>query len=138
MNCYAVIDTNVIVSALLKENSIPGKILEYIFKGNIIPVANSKILKEYFEVLHRSKFCFDREYVDYIIEYFILNSILIDEYDESNYKLMDIDDAVFYDTAIETRKHTDAYLITGNTKHFPDENFIVTPRKMLDIIEAIS
>ncbi|MBQ3281007.1 MAG: hypothetical protein IJH41_01235 [Eubacterium sp.] len=28
----------------------------------------------------------------------------------------------------------DTNLVTGNIKHFPDEPFIVTPRKMLDII----
>ena len=28
----------------------------------------------------------------------------------------------------------DAYLVTGNIKHFPTEPFIVTPRQMIDII----
>ena len=28
----------------------------------------------------------------------------------------------------------DAYLVTGNIKHFPTKPFIVTPRQMLDII----
>ena len=35
---------------------------------------------------------------------------------------------------MEKRKETDAYLVTGNLKHFPKEPFIVTPREMLDII----
>lgn len=33
------------------------------------------------------------------------------------------------------RKSDDAYLVTGNSKHFPTKTFVVTPREMLDIIE---
>ena len=29
----------------------------------------------------------------------------------------------------------DAYLVTGNMKHYPIRNYVVTPRQMLDIIE---
>ena len=35
---------------------------------------------------------------------------------------------------MEERRSADAYLVTGNIKHFPTEPFIVTPRQMLDII----
>ena len=35
---------------------------------------------------------------------------------------------------MEERKDRDAYLVTGNIKHFPIKPFIVTPRQMLDII----
>ena len=48
--------------------------------------------------------------------------------------LPDLDDAVFYAVVMEKRKDGDAYLITGNQKHFPKEPFIVTPKEMLDII----
>lgn len=36
---------------------------------------------------------------------------------------------------MEIRKKENAYLITGNIKHFLKETFVVTPRQMLDIIE---
>jgi predicted nucleic acid-binding protein len=35
---YAVIDTNVIVSALIKADSIPGMLLELVFSGMVIPI----------------------------------------------------------------------------------------------------
>ena len=47
MQYYAVIDTNVIVSAMLKWNSIPGSILELTLDGPITPVLNREILDEY-------------------------------------------------------------------------------------------
>ena len=35
---------------------------------------------------------------------------------------------------METRKEDDAYLVTGNLKHFPVRPFIVSPREMLEIM----
>ena len=58
---YGVIDTNVLVSAMLKGNSVPGLVLKHVFSGNLIPVFNDKILEEYCEVLHRKKFPFSEE-----------------------------------------------------------------------------
>jgi hypothetical protein len=43
----------------------------------------------------------------------------------------DIDDAIFYDTYI---MRDDAYLITGNLKHFPKESRILSPSDMMQII----
>ena len=56
MKYFAVIDTNVLVSAMLKWDSVPGNILELAFDGLIIPVLNDDIIKEYREVLSRPKF----------------------------------------------------------------------------------
>ena len=39
-----------------------------------------------------------------------------------------------YEVVMEERKNEDAYLVTGNIKHFPIRPYIVTPREMLDII----
>lgn len=36
---------------------------------------------------------------------------------------------------MEARKTEDAYLITGNLKHFPAKAFAVTPREMLEIMD---
>jgi len=46
MKYYAVIDTNVLVSAMLKWESIPGNIMELVFNDVIIPVLNEKILND--------------------------------------------------------------------------------------------
>ena len=48
--------------------------------------------------------------------------------------LPDSEDRVFYEVVMEKRKEEDAYLVTGNMKHFPSAPFIVTPRQMIDII----
>lgn len=51
-------------------------------------------------------------------------------------ELPDPKDRVFYEVVMEERKTEEAYLVTGNIKHFPVKPFIVTPRKMIDIILA--
>lgn len=52
---YVVIDTNVLVSALLNINSNPGTVLLSVFKGETIPLLNPEILAEYRDVLARKK-----------------------------------------------------------------------------------
>ena len=42
---YAVIDTNVLVSSMLKADSIPGKIIDLVLLGKIIPLLNEEIIE---------------------------------------------------------------------------------------------
>ena len=135
MKYYAVIDTNVLVSAMLKWNSIPGNVMELVFDGPIIPVYNVEILKEYREVLSRPKFHLTKEIINDVIES-IENIGINIEADAIDIILPDPKDRVFYEVVIEERKTEETYLITGNIKHFPVETFIVTPRRMLEIINS--
>ena len=133
MKYYVVIDTNVLVSAMLKWNSVPGNVMELVFDGPIIPVYNTEILKEYREVLSRPKFHLTKEIVDDVLENLEHRGISI-EAETLDIVLPDPKDRVFYEVVLEERKTEEAYLVTGNIKHFPVETFIVTPRKMLDIV----
>lgn len=58
MKYYAVIDTNVLVSALFRLNSVPGSVALEALEGRIVPLLNEEIVAEYREVLHRPKFKF--------------------------------------------------------------------------------
>lgn len=136
MKCYAVIDTNVLVSAMLRWNSVPGCVLEHTFVGDIIPLVNEQILKEYTEVLGRPKFHFDKGKIDIVIEGLVRRGIFVDA-EKLEIDLPDQKDVVFYEIVMEQRKTEEAFLVTGNIKHFPVEPYIVTPREMLTIIEMI-
>jgi len=133
MKRYAVIDTNVLVSAMLKWTSVPGSIIEFAFSGVIIPVLNERIVAEYREVLMREKFHLTKEIVDDVIQALEDQGEYIDT-DNMDYELPDSKDVVFYAIVIEKRKEEDAYLVTGNIKHFPQVPFVVTPKEMLDIL----
>jgi len=54
---YAVINTNVFISALLSKRADAAtvRVLEAMFDGKIVPLYHNDILAEYGEVLHRSK-----------------------------------------------------------------------------------
>ena len=130
---YAVIDTNVVVSAALRWKSVPGSIIEMALSRIIVPVLNEEIVSEYREVLSRPKFKLTKDIVDEIISGISRNAVFVDE-NTLEIELSDPKDRVFYEVTMEERKSEDAYLVTGNLKHFPEEPFIVTPREMLDII----
>ncbi|MCD7717256.1 MAG: putative toxin-antitoxin system toxin component, PIN family [Lachnospiraceae bacterium] len=130
---YAVIDTNVLVSAMLKWNSVPGSVMELAFDGPIVPVLNSDILREYREVLMRPKFHLTETIVSRVLGNIESKGIFVDA-KTLDIELPDPKDRVFYEVVMDEREKEDAYLITGNTKHFPVEPFIVTPRQMLDIV----
>ena len=70
MKYYAVIDTNVLVSAMLKHHSVPGSIIDLAFDGPIIPVLNDAIEKEYREVLSRPKFHLPSDLIEDILSSF--------------------------------------------------------------------
>lgn len=133
MTYFAVIDTNVLVSALLRFDSIPASILSEALTGKIIPLLSDEILSEYREVLLRPKFQFAEDLVNIILNGLIQRSLFIDTPSLPT-NLPDPDDAVFYGIVIEARKYTPSYLISGNLKHFPSEPFILAPHQMLDLL----
>ena len=65
MKYYALIDTNVVVSAIINPASVPGTILKYVSTGIIVPFINEEILNEYIEVISRKEFKFKKEDIDY-------------------------------------------------------------------------
>lgn len=135
MKCYAVIDTNVLVSSLLSktETSATFQIMLHLISGNIIPVYSNEIMAEYREVLSRKKFKFPVEHIEYLLSVIEKFGILTTP-TSTDVVLLDMKDLPFYEVVMEKRSDN-AYLVTGNLKHFPNEPFIITARQMLDIIE---
>ncbi|MDE7445865.1 MAG: putative toxin-antitoxin system toxin component, PIN family [Lachnospiraceae bacterium] len=136
MEYYAVIDTNVLLSALLSKNedSATIKVLDAVFEGKIIPLYHQDILAEYDEVLHREKFHLRETVIRTVLD--AVRQYGVEVFPQSTGAvLIDMDDLVFYEVAMEKRED-DAYLVTGNQKHYPFRDFIVTPAEMMRIIET--
>ena len=133
MRFFAVLDTNVLVSALLKPDSVPGLLLTEALTGDVVPVVSGDILSEYADVLERPKFGFDKRAVGVFLDDFGRRAVSVEPGTVEDI-LPDPDDVVFYAVLMEKRKEDDAYLITGNLKHYPARTYIVTPKEMLDII----
>ena len=133
MKYYAVIDTNVLVSAMLKWNSVPGTIMELVFNGTILPLLNKSIMEEYQNVLSRPKFHLNEEIINTILTEINQLGIYLDA-PKMNILLPDPKDIIFYEIVVKGRENEDTYLVTGNIKHFPAKPYVVTPRQMMDII----
>lgn len=133
MKYYAVIDTNVLISAAMKPESVPGQVVELVLDGVIVPLLNKAIIKEYRDVLLRPKFDFPEQIVKDVLNEIDSRGIYVDA-EHIDVDLPDPKDLVFYEVVMDMRKEEDAYLVTGNIKHFPEKPFIVTPRQMIDII----
>lgn len=118
---------------MLKWNSVPGNIVEFSFNGLIVPVFNDEIIKEYRDVLLRPKFHLTEQIVNDVLDAISENGVYVNG-EKIDVELPDPKDRVFYEVVMEKRREEDAYLVTGNLKHFPVKTFIVTPREMLDII----
>ena len=137
MKYYAVIDTNVLVSALLSGHSDAATVLLIgkVISGELIPVYSADIMSEYREVLSRPKFKFDKVLTDYLLAAVGRFGLMV-EATATGAILPDMKDLPFYEVVMEKRRSDDAYLVTGNIKHFPREAFIVTPSEMLRIING--
>lgn len=136
MTYYAVIDTNVFIAALLSKNSDAAtvKVLRAIIDGRIVPLYHNEILAEYDEVLHREKFHFQEKSIQMVLT--AVKEFGMEAFPQPTGEiLIDMDDLIFYEVAMEKRDD-DAYLVTGNQKHYPIRDFIVTPNEMIKLLEG--
>lgn len=123
-----ILDTNIIVSALLSPKGLPAKILNLVLDDQVKIIYDNNILLEYIDVFGREHFKLNQELVNILLD-FIEKEGLFKIALPQKIKLNDEDDRIFY----ELYKSTDAdYLITGNKKHFPKDKRIVTAREFID------
>ena len=130
---YAVIDTNVIVSARITKNSSSAtvKVLNNMFNGIIKPIFNDEIIAEYADVLHRPKFRMRDEEINLIINY-IKNYGIHSDRVPFDGTMPDEKDRPFYEVSLSVE---DSFLVTGNLKHFPVTPKVVTPSQFIAILE---
>ena len=130
---FAVIDTNVIVSALISKNidSNPGKVFRAIVQERIVPLYNDEILAEYRCVLSRPKFHLAPALIETVLKAIIVDGLNLDRVPATGIAFQAPKDIGFYEIAISKEN---AYLVTGNIKHFPVRSFIVSPAEMVELL----
>ena len=135
MKCCAVIDTNVLLSALLskRDDSATVQVIRALLKGEFTPLYHQDILGEYDEVLHRGKFHLTEDVIQTVLS--AVQQYGIEVFPQPTGEIpIDMDDLIFYEVAMEKRAD-DAYLVTGNQRHYPLRDFIVTPSEMMEILK---
>ncbi len=132
---YAVIDTNVLVSALITHNpeSATAKVVRLLLDNGFVPMYDAGIIAEYNEVLHRTKFPILPDVADSLISYIIENGVEASRVDFTE-PMLDEDDRVFYEVSLSKK---DSFLVTGNLKHYPVSPRVITPVAFIDLITSI-
>ena len=130
MGIKAVIDTNVLVSSFISKNpnSPTVRIIKAIPEGIFTPVYSDDILSEYEEVLGRGHFKLDPSAISILIQRIQEIGEAVSPID-SEEDFPDADDKVFFCTALAG----DAKLVTGNMKHYPPAELVVTPVQFCEI-----
>ncbi len=119
-----VLDTNVLVSAVLKPDSYPSRLLNLILSGKIIMAYDSRIYSEYKAVLERPKFSFPKHDIQTLLSFIRLEGESVAPL-PMDVQLPDPKDLPF----IEVAAASNAAIVTGNPRHFSVEGIrVVTPR----------
>jgi putative PIN family toxin of toxin-antitoxin system len=129
---YAVIDTNVIVSAFWSPQGTSARLIALVQNGLLIPCYDARILTEYREVLLRPRFGFSDAEVNDFLELIERDGISVVPV-PCDINFTDEDDKMFYEVA----KHCNASLITGNPRHYPDDGLVISVRDFLTDWERI-
>ena len=130
-----VIDTNVLISALLVQEGLEGSVLRRVIWGKAIWCVSEAVLAEYAAVLNRPKFSgIDPSKIKAILtlarmgEMALVTRRVKDSPDESDNRFLECAEAA----------HAD-YLITGNKRHFPRwwrTTEIINAREFLEAFDA--
>ena len=123
----AVIDTNILVSALWSKNGAPAQVLGLVISGGLIPCYDHRIINEYRDVLKRPKFKFSEHEISFLLDWIVDNGYSVIA-DPINTGFIDESDKKFYEVA----KFCGAKLITGNIKHFPKDDAVMTVSEFLE------
>jgi putative PIN family toxin of toxin-antitoxin system len=117
-----VLDTNVLVSALLSPFGPPGQILDLVLAGDVCLAYDDRILAEYRQVLARPRFCFEPQAIADLLDYLVATGEPVSARPLTA-SLPDPYDLPFLEVAAALLSSGGAFsgtvLVTGNLRHFP-------------------
>jgi putative PIN family toxin of toxin-antitoxin system len=132
-----VIDTNVLVSALIKPESLPALVILMILNNQVMMYISDEIFQEYKQVLSRGKFgkYLNSKNIKSFLSQLKRSATEINPKVHVGVVKNDPADNKFLECALEAEAD---FFITGNIKHFPLKKFhktqIVTPAEFLGIM----
>jgi uncharacterized protein len=112
-----VLDTNVLISALLKRESKPAAIINAILETQIELAVDQRIFEEYREVLHRPKLNIPIDLADSILRFIAFSALRVQTHpvEFPQDLINDSEDLPFAEVAVCGAAEV---LVTGNVKHF--------------------
>lgn len=124
-----VLDTNVLVSAVLSPSGRPAWIVGQVLTGNFKLCCDHRLIEEYRSVLLRPKFRLNQVFVDAFLEGLLADAIFVipspvgdDFTDESDKKFLAV------------ARFCQAKLVTSNLKHYPDAPLVTSVGDFCDSV----
>ena len=131
-----VLDTNVLVSGILKPHGKAAAILHLIVDGTVQLAYDLRLLSEYREVLSRPQFGFAKVDVETVLEQFERDGHLVSA-KPLKFHLPDPDDEPFIEVALSGKASA---ILTGNKRHFPKREYegtrILSPAEFLEVLRT--
>lgn len=125
-----VLNTNILVSALLRSFGPSGRVLDLVLAGLLQVAFDDRILAEWREVLRRERFGFPQQEVEALVRYLEHEGLRVTATQVA--QLPDPADAAFLEVALACG----ATLITGNMRHYPADRqmgtIVLSPRAFLE------
>jgi len=137
MTLRVVLDTNIVVSALLKPQGLENQVLRLALAGHVALYTSPAVLAEYASVLPRPKLKLNPSEVERALRELEQASTLVNplrmltaaKFDETDNRLLECADAARAD-----------FLVTGNSRHFPTlwkKTRIVNARQFLESLISL-
>ena len=131
-----VLDTNVIVSGILKPYSKAAAILRLVTDGTLQLAYDLRLLSEYRDVSGRSKFSLAIEDSEAFLDQVEQEGLLV-SVKPLGFHLPDPDDEPFLEVALAGGIKA---IITGNKRHFPRKDYegvkILSPAEFLEVMKV--
>ena len=129
-----VLDTNILVSAMLSRHGPPAQILRIVLEDPEIQLCvSAQVYAEYDEVLRRPRLKLGEAEIEGMLGMVRQRALWVRPAEDVR-GCSDPDDDIFLACAQAARAQ---YLVTGNTRHFPsqwDLTSILTAREFLDLV----
>jgi uncharacterized protein len=128
-----VIDTNILVSALLRPEGLPAAVLILVFSGQVPLYVSDAVFAEYDEVIRRPHFKRSPD----VIEGTLQSIRKLGHWVKPRYRVeecSDPDDNIFLECA---QAASADYLVTGNQRHFPHrwrKTQIISARELIELL----
>ncbi len=129
-----VIDTNVLVSALLSRGRVPDLVLDAIVSQRHVVLYDQRVLREYRSVMARPKFMFSPERAERRVASLLGVGSDVGEANAWLGTMTDDTDRIFVEVALQGGGDV---LLTGNAKHFPKNlGFeVMGPTELLGLLQ---
>ena len=133
-----VLDTNVLVSALLSPFGPPARILGLVMAGAIDCCVDARILAEYDDVLHRPRLLIAAAKAVDVLEELRRSGLPVASVPLPR-PLPDLDDEQFVEVGLAGGARC---LVTGNGAHYPDERClglpVLSPAELVEVVRRLS